>query len=145
MAYCNSGPAVAAYLVEKITGRRFEDYVTENFFTPIGMKTASYFRTPVPATTGYHHDGKTPYPYWNILFRPAGSINASANDMAAYLAFYLSRGTVNGVEVMPAASIDRMEIPTRTWAAQEGLQAGMASATTGPSRTGSCTTDTTVE
>jgi hypothetical protein len=124
MAYCNSGPAVAAYLVEKITGRRFEDYVTENFFTPIGMKTASYFRTSAPATTDYHHDGKTPYPYWNILFRPAGSINASANDMAAYLAFYLSRGTVNGVEVMPAASIDRMEIPTRTWAAQEGLRAG---------------------
>ena len=124
MAYCNSGPAVAAYLVEKITGQRFEDYVTENFFTPIGMETASYFRTPAPATIDYHHDGKTPYPYWNILFRPAGSINASANDMAAYLAFYLSRGTVNGVEVMPAASIDRMEIPTRTWAAQEGLQAG---------------------
>lgn len=101
MAYCNSGPAVAAYLVEKITGRRFEDYVTENFFTPIGMKTASYFRTSAPATTHYHDDGKTPYPYWNILFRPAGSINASANDMAAYLAFYLSRGTVNGVEVTP--------------------------------------------
>ena len=124
MAYCNSGPAVAAYLVDKITGRRFEDYVTENFFTPIGMKTASYLRTSAPATTNYHHDGKTPYPYWNILFRPAGSINASANDMAAYLAFYLSRGTVNGVEVMPAASIDRMEIPTRTWASQEGLKAG---------------------
>ena len=124
MAYCNSGPAVAAYLVEKITGRRFEDYVTENFFTPIGMKTASYFQTSAPATTHYHDDGKTPYPYWNILFRPAGSINASANDMAAYVAFYLGRGTVNGVEVMPAASIDRMEIPTRTWAAQEGLKAG---------------------
>ena len=27
MAYCNSGPAVAAYIVEKITGQRFEDYV----------------------------------------------------------------------------------------------------------------------
>jgi CubicO group peptidase (beta-lactamase class C family) len=54
MAYCNSGPAVAAYLVEKITGRRFEDYVTETFFTPIGMKTASYFRTSGSATTDYH-------------------------------------------------------------------------------------------
>jgi hypothetical protein len=44
--------------------------------------------------------------------------------MAAYLAFYLNRGAVNGAEVMPAASIDRMEVPTRTWAAQEGLKAG---------------------
>lgn len=124
MAYCNSGPAVAAYIVEKITGKRFEDYVQENFFDPMGMKTASYFQTPAPSTTLYHDDGKTPFPYWNILLRPAGSINASANDMAAYVAFYLNRGMVNGIEVMPAAAIDRMENPTRTWAAQEGLKAG---------------------
>jgi CubicO group peptidase (beta-lactamase class C family) len=125
MAYCNSGPAVAAYIVEKITGKRFEDYVQENFFDPIGMKTATYFERPSPPLTLlYHPDGKTPYPYWHILYRPAGSINASAKDMAAYVQFYLNRGTVNGVEVMPAASVDRMEIPTRTWAAQQGLKAG---------------------
>jgi CubicO group peptidase (beta-lactamase class C family) len=125
MAYCNSGPPVAAYIVEKITGKRFEDYVTQNFFLPIGMKTATYFEQPSPQlTTLYHSDGKTPYPYWNIIERPAGAINASAKDMAAYLQFYLNRGAVGGVQVMPAASIERMETPTRTWAAQQGLKAG---------------------
>jgi len=125
MAYCNSGPPVAAYIVEKITGQRFEDYVTQNFFLPIGMKTATYFEQPSPQlTTLYHNDGKTPYPYWNIILRPAGAINASAKDMAAYLQFYLNRGAVGGVPVMPAASIDRMETPTRTWEAQQGLKAG---------------------
>jgi hypothetical protein len=125
MAYCNSGPPVAAYIVEKITGQRFEDYVTQNFFLPIGMKTATYFEQPsAQLTTLYHSDGKTPYPYWNILLRPAGAINASAKDMAAYLQFYLNRGAVGGTQVMPAASIDRMETPTRTWAAQQGLKAG---------------------
>jgi CubicO group peptidase (beta-lactamase class C family) len=125
MAYCNSGPAVAAYIVEKTTGQRFEDYVTQNFFRPIGMKTATYFPpTSAVLTNLYHPDGKTPYPYWNILFRPSGSVNASANDMAAYLLFYLNRGAVGGTQVMPPASIDRMEVPTRTWAAQEGSNAG---------------------
>lgn len=125
MSYCNSGPAVAAYIVEKLTGQRFEDYVTQNFFLPIGMKTASYFEQPSPQlTTLYHGDGKTPYPYWNILLRPAGSINASAKDMAAYVQFYLNRGAVGSVQVAPAASIDRMETPTRTWEAQEGLKPG---------------------
>ena len=67
------------------------------------MKTATYFEpAPGTATTLYHDDGKTPYPYWHILFRPAGSINASANDMAAYLQFYLNRGAVNGMQIMPA-------------------------------------------
>ena len=102
MAYCNSGPAVAAYIVEKITHQRFEDFVEQNLFLPIGMKTATYFPPPAgTATTLYHNDGKTPYPYWNILYRPAGSINASARDMAAYVQFYLNRGTVNGAQSPP--------------------------------------------
>ena len=125
MAYCNSGPPVAAYIVEKITGKRFEDYVTENLFLPIGMKTATYFERPKPElTTLYHTDGKTPVPYWNILLRPAGSINASARDMAAYVQFYLNRGMVGGTQVLASSLIDRMETPTRTWAAQEGLKTG---------------------
>ncbi len=125
MAYCNSGPAVAAYIVEKLTNQRFEDFVEQNLFRPIGMKTATYFPAPAgTATTLYHADGKTPYPYWNILFRPAGSINASAQDMAAYVQFYLNRGMVNGAQVVPAANIDRMESPTSTWAAKEGLKNG---------------------
>jgi CubicO group peptidase (beta-lactamase class C family) len=124
MSYCNSGPAVAAYIVEKVTGQRFEDYVQQNFFNPIGMKTATYFKPSANAVTLYHDDGKTPYSYWHILARPAGAINASANDMAAYVQFYLNRGTVNGTAVIPAADIDRMESPVSTWPAKDGLKAG---------------------
>jgi CubicO group peptidase (beta-lactamase class C family) len=125
MAYCNSGPPVAALIVEKLTGRRFEDFVQQNLFAPIGMRTATYFEpAPGAATTLYHNDGKTPYSYWHILLRPAGSINASAKDMAAYVQFYLNRGTVSGKPIVPASDIDRMEIPQSTWAAKQGLKAG---------------------
>jgi hypothetical protein len=125
MAYCNSGPPVAAYIVEKLTGQRFEDYVEQNLFRPIGMKTATYFASaPGTATTLYHNDGKTPYGYWNILLRPAGSINASAQDMAAYVQFYLNRGAVSGKRIVPAADLDRMEIPASTWAAKQGMKDG---------------------
>lgn len=125
MAYCNSGPPMAAYIVEKITGQRFEDFVQQNLFAPIGMKTATYFEPPAgAATTLYHPDGKTPYSYWHILLRPAGAINASANDMAAYVQFYLNRGSVNGKQVVPSADIDRMESPTSTWTAKDGMKPG---------------------
>jgi Beta-lactamase len=56
--------------------------------------------------------------------RPAGSINASAKDMAAYVQFYLNRGAVNGSQIVPAADIDRMESPASTWAAKDGLKYG---------------------
>jgi len=125
MAYCNSGPPAAAYIVERLTGERFEDFVAQNLFRPIGMKTATYFPPPAgTSTTLYHQDGKTPYPYWNILMRPAGSINASANDMAAYIQFYLNRGAVAGKQIVPAADIDRMEVPASTWAAKDGMKTG---------------------
>ena len=125
MAYCNSGPPVAAYIVEKLTGQRFEDFVRQNLFNPIGMKSATYFESaPGTATTLYHTDGKTPYKYWHILLRPAGSINASANDMAAYVQFYLNRGAAGGKQIVPAPDIDRMEVPASTWAAKDGLKPG---------------------
>ena len=123
-AYSNEGPPVGAYIVERITGQRFEDYVTENFFRPIGMSTATYFEPKAGAATLYQWDGKTPVPYWHILLRPAGSINASARDMAAYVEFYLNRGSVHGVPLLPAEDIVRMETPTTTLAARAGLTTG---------------------
>ncbi len=121
MAYSNSGAPVAAYLVEKLTNQRFEDFVGQNLFVPIGMHTATYFQPPPQsAATLYHDDGTTPYPYWNLIFRPSGAINASAKDMAAYLRFYLNRGA----NILPPPAIDRMETPTSTWSAKAGLKPG---------------------
>lgn len=125
MAYCNSGPAVAAYIVEKITGKSLEEYVEQNLFKPIGMKTATYFQPASELTTTlYHSDGKTPHLYWDLLYRPIGSINASANDMANYLLFYLNSGNVQGTQVVPAHLFNRLEVSSSTWAAKEGLHVG---------------------
>ena len=126
MSYCNSGLAVAALVVEKVSGQRLEDYVREHLFVPMGMNTATYFEpdAALPVTTLYQEDGKTAFPYGHILLRPAGSINASARDMAAYVSFYLHRGDVGGHPVVSTGALDRMEVPTRTWAAQDGLILG---------------------
>ncbi len=123
MAYCNSGPAVLAAVIEKVTGQRFEEYVNENFFAPLGMKTASYFLTPQvqqALTTTYRRDGSGTVPYWHVIYRPAGSINASAEDMAPYVRFLLGRGTLDGVALLRTASIERMEKPQTLQAAQLG-------------------------
>src|SRR6185369_10239565 len=103
MSYCNSGPAVLAAIVEKVSGQRFEDYVQEHFFQPLHMDTASYFLTPEVERrlTGlYHADGVTTYPYWHFCFRPSGAVNASAKDMANYVRFYLQRGSLDGAQLL---------------------------------------------
>jgi len=127
MAYCNSGPAVLAAVIEKVTGERFEDYVQAHFFNPLHLASANYFYTPAVRqrlATLYHPDGRTPYPYWHIAYRPAGSVNASAKDMANYVRFYLQRGSVDGTQLVHAASIARMETPESLPSAQLGLNTG---------------------
>lgn len=112
MAYCSSGPAVVAAVIEKASGECFEDYVQKNIFNPLHMDGASYFYTPEVQrrlAKLYRSDGVTPYPYWHIGLRPTAGLNASGRDMANYLRFYLQRGRFDGTQVLSAASIERME------------------------------------
>ncbi len=126
VSYCNSGPPVAAYIIEKLEGRPFEDLVRERLFEPIGMTTATYF-PPKPRArlaTLYHSDGKTPEYYWHISERPAGAINASARDMAHYVQFLLNRGRVGDRQILPPEAIERMERPRSSLTARSGLTLG---------------------
>ena len=124
-AYCNSGPAIAARVVEHVTGRRFEDVVAQRIFQPLAMTTATYFRPPSEqAATLYHADGTTPFPYWEVILRPAGSINASAREMASVVQLLLGRGAFQGRRLLSPESIERMEHPATTQAAQAGLREG---------------------
>jgi len=45
-SYCNSGPSIVAYVIAKITGLTFEDFVAERLFQPLGMETATFFLDP---------------------------------------------------------------------------------------------------
>lgn len=126
-AYSNSGPAVMAAIIEKVTGKRFETYIEQTFLKPIGLPTADYFLTPRSAqllSKSYRQDGRTPFPYWHIVMRPSGALNASAKEMGAYLHFLLGRGQINGRRILSESSIQRMERPTTTWASQGGLNTG---------------------
>ena len=124
-AYCNSGPALAARVVENVTGRNFEDVVAERIFRPLGMTTATYFKPPAErAATLYHDDGKTPFPYWEVIIRPAGSVNASAREMAAVVQMLLGRGAFQGRRLLAPGSVERMEHPATTQAARAGLCEG---------------------
>jgi len=126
MAYSNSGPPVAAYIVEKISGQNFEDYVQENFFDPIGMESTTYFLSDEFKTRGAtsYGNGNQELEYQHMAMRPSGSINAPARDMAKFVAFYLQRGAVDGQQLISEASLRRMETVESTNAARAGQETG---------------------
>lgn len=125
MSYCNAGPPVAAYVVAKLTGQDFEDYVQEHFFDPLGMTTATYRLSEDVEEHGVtlYTDGR-PEKYWHIAVRPSGSINASPVDMARFASFFVNRGNVDGVRFVSQESLARMERAASTPAAAAGQEVG---------------------
>jgi CubicO group peptidase (beta-lactamase class C family) len=42
-AYCNTNYALLALLIEKVSGKKYADYLSQNFFIPLGMKNSFVF------------------------------------------------------------------------------------------------------
>ncbi|WP_420575183.1 serine hydrolase domain-containing protein [Ekhidna sp.] len=125
MAYCNSGPNVAAYIVEKITGQTFEAYVQQQFFNPMQMETMTYFPSEDYIENGATlYEGPVAQDYWHLITRPSGAINASPRDMAKVVQFFIERGKVDSMQLVNEASINRMETPSTTLGAKAGLPFG---------------------
>ncbi|MDO6421623.1 serine hydrolase domain-containing protein [Saccharophagus degradans] len=123
-AYCNSGPAVAAFIIEKITGVPFEEYVQQHFFMPIGMPTTTFFKPqPYDNAAKVYHSGKH-QPYWSLTVRPSGSVNSSLTEMTHFLSFLMNKGRVDNRQILPAHLFDKMEMPHSTLGARQGIEAG---------------------
>jgi CubicO group peptidase (beta-lactamase class C family) len=126
MAYCNSGYAVAAYIVEKVTGLKYEDYVRESIFKPLMMNHSTFFNDQIFQKWGaeiYNWEMKE-IAYKNELYRPSSALNSSINDISQILRLLLNRGIVDSLQFLKSESIDRMEIPYNSPGSNIGLKLG---------------------
>lgn len=127
MSYSNPGFGIAGYLIEKITGKPYDQYIRETILRPLGMANADFPFTdankPLLATA---YDGDPPhalgYPY--IYLRPAGDLKASPGELAKLVQFFLRRGKAGDVQIVKPESIIRMESVETSLAAKNGLRLG---------------------
>ncbi len=124
VAYSNSGAAVAAYVIQKITNTDFEKYVKHEFFNNLDMMTATFRKPESEVLTASLYSYGTKQPYWHVSMRPSGAINASARDMSGFVKFLINRGSFNGEQLLKPQSIYRMEHPESSLAARSGLVNG---------------------
>ncbi len=123
--YSNIGPAVSAYIVEKVTGKKFENYVQESFLNPLHMQTTTFYHSKDYEAHGaklYMNNELIDYSY--PIYRPAGAMNSSAKEMANLIHFFIQRGKFNNTQILTAESIQRMETPKTTLSAAAGVIAG---------------------
>ena len=106
----NVGTAVAAYIVEKVSGLGFEDYIDKYFFNPMGMDNMTYLQSESYKKLGAKlYDNGIRLNYFNILYRPAAALNGSPKDMARMVKFFINRGRINNNQILSDSSLLRME------------------------------------
>ena len=112
-AYSNYGASLAGYIVERVSGEPFDDYLEKHIFQPLDM-THSSFRQPLPAAlepfmaTGYRLGSGEAQPFEYVGPRPAGSMSASADDMAHFMIAHLQNGEYHGNRILSAATAELM-------------------------------------
>lgn len=94
VAYSNFSTALAGYIVERVSGQAFDEYVDENIFTPLGMNTAEYnTANNSDKAKGYALVASEQFqeyrPFYMSLY-PAGGINGTTEDLAKFAATLLS-------------------------------------------------------
>ena len=127
MSYSNPGNAIAGYLIEKVTGKPFDQYIRETFLRPMGMELADYPLTDAGRSllaTAYEGNPPKPSGYPFIYLRPAGDLKASPGELARLVQFLLRRGKAGDAQLVNSESILRMEAPETTLAAKNGLRLG---------------------
>lgn len=125
-AYSNYGVGLAGYIVQRVSGEPYPQYVSEHIFQPLGM-THSSFAEPLEkalagsVSEGYRSGNKPPVGFEIFNPAPAGGISSSAADMGRFAAMLLNDGTLDGKQVLKPETIATMW--TRQFAANDRMPA----------------------
>lgn len=121
-AYSNYGAVLAGYIVERVSGQPFDQYVADHIFKPLGMDHST-FEQPLPVSlaanmsTGYRSaSNKKTIPFEAIEVGPAGSLSATGTDMAHFMLAHLDNGQYDGATLLSPEMIALMHSPQRAMA-----------------------------
>ena len=123
-SYSNPGYGVAGYILEKVSAMPSEQYIADNILRPLQMTHSDLRLTPElkgALAQGYENNPPRPVPYLRIYLRSAGELKSSPNEMARFVRMMLNGGELDGVRIVSAESIARMETPKTGLAAKNGL------------------------
>ena len=108
-SYSNIGYDVLGRMVEKVSGERFQDYMQQAIFNPLGMTHSAYVETPRIQgllARGYRNgQAEELLPMRDL---PALGLYASAMDLSRFAQMVINRGEVNGQRILAAEQLDEM-------------------------------------
>jgi CubicO group peptidase (beta-lactamase class C family) len=112
-AYSNYGASLAGYIVQRVSGEPFDDYIERHIFAPLDMPLST-FRQPLPAklvpfmSQGYKVGSGPASAFELVGPAPAGALSSPAEEMAHFMIAHLQGGEYNGKRILSAATARQM-------------------------------------
>jgi hypothetical protein len=125
VAYSNYATTVAGYIVQRVSGEPFDQYIANHIFKPLGMNHSTFKQLPPPdlmknMATGYKQASiPIPQPYEIVEASPAGALASTATDMARFMMAQLNGGEYNGARILKPETVKQMH--TRNYTLAPGL------------------------
>jgi CubicO group peptidase (beta-lactamase class C family) len=119
-AYSNYATALAGYIVARVSGLSYDDYIEQHIFKPLGMEYST-FRQPLPErlrefmANGYTlaSDGEAK-PFEVVVAAPAGSQASSGADMARFMIAHLQKGAFGDARILKEETAEQMHTTALT-------------------------------
>lgn len=115
-AYSNYGAGLAGYIVQRVSGERFEEYVRAHIFEPLGMSRSSFEQPlpegwPVHPVAGYGTAEEKMLPFEIVSPSPAGALTATGGDMIRFALALLRGGELDGKRILRPETLAEMWTP----------------------------------
>lgn len=135
--YSNLGVALAALIIEEVSGEDFRDFTKSRLFDPIGMADTRWFFGDLSASQQARHaipydDEGFAYEIYGFNDYPSGLLRSTADDMGKFLimltnqgANALSTSSVSAFENTPLLIEAEIDGPTRAFD-HSGSEAGVS-------------------
>jgi CubicO group peptidase (beta-lactamase class C family) len=104
-AYSNYATTMAGYIVQRVSGEKFDDYIENHIFKALGMQNTT-FRQPLPASmkdqmsNGYEVASQPAHSFEFVNAEPAGSVSTTAIDMTHFMIAHLQDGSYEGAQIL---------------------------------------------
>jgi Beta-lactamase len=112
-AYSNTAAALAGYIVARVSGMPFDDYIEKHLFEPLEMQNST-FRQPLPErfkaqlSMAYQTASLPPKPFEIVGPAPAGSLTATGDDMSHFMIAHLKNGRYRSSQILKAETSQQM-------------------------------------
>ncbi len=114
-AYSNYGADLAGYIVQRVSGLPFEQYIQQNIFGPLAMTRATFVQ-PLPdplkpmMSNGYSVASEDAKPFELVPPEPApdGSLSVTGENMAHFMIAHLQNGRYGDTRILQQQTAEMM-------------------------------------